>query len=510
MALSEKELAKYMKKSKAKSKISGGYGKMFRNEGRVTKFRLEKNSEQTLIIPLSIALPFNPFDLEDESFSKINPFFMPGSVERAWQVLKQLCEMEASDSGESELKYELESVIGSKIGAEEWDMKGAELAALLKSARKIDFKSDFTVKIDIPSFNQFSTRRRIDSETDSAGMVKYSGLLYELSRLEQELIAPEMKELNDKLKKGGELAHLTKQQKSIKRQEVASKACLGRPALFNCYRILHIPIVDNVPSDEDKRLLSTAKLYDFEKWDKIDKDRLEMYLSKLGGRFDKCPSYVEYRISGGNEDNPLQLYQNAQKTIAQADPLHEIVPEFYDEYLKYRDDDEHWKDETLLKSIPELKNIDDNELLTHYENNLNGYDLSLFRKEVVEKYGEVIQRVSPVKYEEIIELVQAGLASDQKIADDDVTALLGNEVLDEDGNVDVEASYAQPEDDDASQETATSSVEQEVQLGNVEITNVPEQEIPVSAVDALAKKNEESVSEGLGVDLDLSGVLGKE
>lgn len=492
MALSEKELAKYMKKSKAKSKISGGYGKMFRNEGRVTKFKLEKNSEQTLIIPLSIALPFNPFDLEDESFSKINPFFMPGSVERAWQVLHQLCEMEASEDS-SDLISELEAVIGSKIGAEEWEMQGEALAGLLKSVRKIDFKSDFTVKIDIPSFNQYSTRRRIDSETDSAGMVRYSGLLYELSRLEQELIAPEMKELNDKLKKGGELSHLTKQQKSIKRQEVASKACLGRPALFNCYRILHIPIVDNVPTAEDAKLLGTAKLYDFEKWDKIDKDRLEMYLSKLGGRFDKCPSYVEYRISGGNEDSALQLYQNAQKTIAQADPLHEIVPEFYSEYLKYRDDDEHWKDETLLKSIPELKNIDDNELLTHYENNLMSYDLSLFRKEVIEKYGQVIQRVSPVKYEEIIDLVQAGLASDQKIADDDVTALLGNEVLDEDGNVDVEASYSQPEDD---AEDTTS--------GNVDIT--PEVSAP-TAIETLTG-NSETTSSGLGVDLDLSGVLG--
>lgn len=499
MALTEKEFAKYVKKSKSKSKISGGYGKMFRNEGRVTKFKLERNSEQTLIIPLSIALPFNPFDLEDDGFSKNNPFFMPGSVERAWQVLKQLCEMEAEENGgESELKYEIESVIGSKISDAEWGMEGAELASLLKSVRKIDFKSDFTVKIDIPSFNQYSVRRRIDSETDSAGMVKYSGLLYELSKLEQELIAPEMKELNEKLKKGGELGHLTKQQKSVKRQEVASKACLGRPALFNCYRILHIPIVDNVPSVEDIKLLSTAKLYDFEKWDKIDRDRLEMYLSKLGGRFDKCPSYVEYRITGGAEENALALYQNAQKTIAQADPLHEIVADFYGEYLKYRDDDEHWKDETLLKSIPELKNIDDNELLTHYEHNLKSYDLSLFRKEVVERYGSVIQRVSPTKYEEIVDLVKAGLASDQKIAEDDVTALLGNEILDEDGNVDVEATYSQPEDED------TGNVEVEVGNGNVEVGDAS----AVSALEALQSKNTEEPVEGLGVDLDLSGVLG--
>ena len=509
MALSEKELQKYMKKSKASSKISGGYGKMFRNEGRVTKFKLERNSEQTLIIPLSIALPFNPFDLEDETYSKINPFFMAGSVEKAWAVLHQVATINP------ELKDELESCIGARIGEAEWEMQGQELCALLKAVRKIDFKSDYTVKIDIPSFNQYSTRRRIDSTVDSAGLVKYSGLLYELSRLEQALIAPEMKELNEKLKKDGEWGHLTKQQKSAKRQEVASKACLGRPALFNCYRILHIPIVDNVPSDEDRRLLSTAKLYDFEKWDKIDKDRLELYLSKLGGKYDKCPSYVEFRIIGGNEDNALQLFQNAQKSIAQAEPLHEVVPEFYPEYLKYRDDDEHWKDETLLKSIPELKNIDDNELMTHYENNLQNYDLSLFRREVVEKFGDVIQRVSPTKYEEIVEMVTSGQASDEVVADDDVTALLGEEVLDEDGNVDVEKSYSQPEDDVT--ETA----------GNVEITPpvVPVQEAvveqapaqeavsePASAIDALSamqnSTSESATEEGLGFNLDVSGILG--
>ena len=493
MALSQKELDKYLKKSKASSQISGGFGKMFRNQGRVTKFKMEKGSEQTLIIPLSIALPFNPFDLEDETFSKLNPLFMAGSVEKAWEVLHQLCDLDESGY----LKEELEGTIGSTIGDAEWEMQGPELAALLKNVRKIDFKSDYTVKIDIPSFNQFGTRRRIESTVDSAGLVKYSGLLYELSRLEQALIAPEMKELNDKLKKGGELGHLTKQQKSAKRQEVASKACLGRPGLFSCFRILHIPVQDNIPSNEDAKMLATAKLYDFEKWDKIDKDKMEMYLSKLGGKYDKCPSYVEFRITVGNEDNALQLYQNAQKTIAQADPLHEVVPEFYGEYLKYRDDDEHWKDETLLKSIPELKGIDDEELLTHYENNLSGYDLSLFSSDILNKFGEIIQKVSPSKYDEIVEMVQQGLASDQVIPDDEVTALLGEEILDDDGNVDVEKTYSRPEDDEVEEEGATEKVGQELE--------VPQK----TAVEMMQEaKSEAEAAPDLGLDLDVSGILG--
>ena len=312
-----------------------------------------------------------------------------------------------------------------------------------------------------------------------------------------------MKELNDKLKKGGELGHLTKQQKSAKRQEVASKACLGRPGLFSCFRILHIPVQDNMPSNEDAKILATAKLYDFEKWDKIDKDKMEMYLSKLGGKYDKCPSYVEFRITVGNEENALQLYNNAQKTIAQADPLHEVVSEFYGEYLKYRDDDEHWKDETLLKSIPELKGIDDEELLTHYENNLSGYDLSLFSSDILNKYGEIIQKVSPSKYEKIVEMVQQGLASDQVIPEDEVTALLGEEILDDDGNVDVEKTYARPEDDEVEEASSPEKVGEE--LKEPQKTAVEMMQEAKTSTDV---STETEAASDLGLDLDVSGILG--
>ena len=442
MAISARDLKKLKEKSAKKSKISGGFAKMNARNGRIKKFKLEKNSELTLIIPLSLALPFNPLDMEDYSYSKNNPFFFECSVEKAWEYLKEICEVDES------VKDELELAIGHDITDVEWNMRGQELAHLLKNVRKIDFKSDYTVKIDLKGFNNdYPTRRVVQSEVDAAGLVKFSGVLYQISRLEQELIKPEMKALNEKLKKDGEWGHYTKKQKSIERSKVAEKARLGKPGLFSCYRILSIPVVENVPSEEDKKTLGSSNLTDFEVWSKISSENLEMYLSKLGGKFDQMPSYVEFRITTGDHDNALELYTNAQRSVAQVEYLHEVVENFYPEYLRYRDDEEHWKDEDLIKSIPELGSVDENVFIQIYESSLSGYDNALFRTEVVEKFGDLIRKVSPQKYEEIVELVASGQASDEKVADDEVTALLGTEVLDDDGNVDTEATYAQADDD---------------------------------------------------------------
>lgn len=418
--ITQAQLDKIMQKSQTQSRISGGYRRMNASNAFIKKFKLAAGSTQTLIVPLHLAVPFNPMNPEDDTYSTMNPFIFNSSVETAWQLLKELA------SKSKEVKDAVTTMIGEEVTEKHWVMTGADLSKLLKPYRIVNPKGDYTIKVNIPSISEYEQRYAIKSATDADGLVHYEGLLYKLSCLEQEFIKPQMKELNDKFKEGGELAHYSKKQKSTERQKIAAQACIGRPAFFSVARILVIETSNDEPTKDVVNALKREPLSSLEYWTALSKEKIEGFTSKLGGKYDCNPSYVEYKVSAGNDD-PMTRYSNANKAVAEADQVKAYIENFEQMYQEYRNDQDLQDDKILIKSIRELQSLDDSILLEAYQTNLSNYDRSVFREEIVDNYLDVIREVNEELADELEKDAIKGKLNKQKIANDEITEFLEEE-----------------------------------------------------------------------------------
>ena len=423
--ITQAQLDKIMKKSATKSRISGGYRKMNASNSFIKKFKLAAGSTQTLIVPLHLAVPFNPMDPDDETYSTSNPFFIESSVETAWSFLRELAKEN------KKVQDAVTSMIGEEVTDKHWEMTGKDLAHLLKPYRTINAKGDYTIKVNIPAISEYEQRYAIDSVTDADGITRYEGLLYRLSCLEQEFIKPQMKELNEKFKEGGELAHYSKKQKSTERQKIAAQACISRPSFFPVIRVLVIETSNDEPTKDVVNALKREPLSTLEYWTALSREKIEGFTSKLGGKYDCNPSYVEYKISAGNDD-PLTRYSNANKSVAEADQVKAYIEDFEKKYQEYRNDLDLQDDKVLIKSIRDLQKIEDNILLEAYQTNLANYDRSVFREEIVDAYIDTIREVNADLADELEKAAIKGKLNKQTIADDEITEFLEDREDEED------------------------------------------------------------------------------
>lgn len=430
--ITQAQLDKIMKKSTAKSRISGGYRRMNASNSYIKKFKLAAGSTQTLIVPLHLAVPFNPMDPEDDGYSTANPFIFESSVETAWALLKDL------SAANPKVAEAVSSMIGEKVTDAHWNATGLELSKLLKPYRIVNPKGDYTIKVNIPAISEYEQRYAIKSETDADGITRYEGLLYRLSCLEQEFIKPQMKELNEKFKEGGELAHYSKKQKSTERQKITAQACISRPSFFSVMRVLVIETANDEPTKDVINALKREPIQTLEFWTALSREKIEGFTSKLGGKYDCNPSYVEYKISAGNDD-PLTRYSNANKSVAEADQVKAYIEDFEAKYQAYRNDTELQDDKILIKSIRDLQSIDDNILLEAYQTNLANYDRSVFREEIVDAYIDTIREVNADLADELEKAAIRGKLNKQTVADDEITEFLAAEEDEEDSMEDDKA-----------------------------------------------------------------------
>lgn len=395
--LTSAQLQQILARTQKQSRISNGFSKMSRSGRRIPKYKLEAGSSQIFIIPVQLGLPFNPFNLEDTSYSANNPFIFQCSVEKAWEICAQLM------SENPDLKELFEAILGTPMTEEIFAYQGPQLAKLLAPYRIINPYVEFTCKVTLEAFGQYGKTGAIDWERDADGIYHYSGLLYELYKLEAAFIKPYLDEFNAEIQPGGIYANLNKEQRSTKKQEITANMMVKRPSDYAVVRILAFETSGGENDPSKASVDAFTKELNFDKCEyyiKVDKGLIEAFLTKKGSsKCDPYPSYIEFGVNAGNEE-PMHRMTRASKAPIQVDFMTEKLDAlsptktFTDRYREYRDDESLWDDQIMINSVDAFKKIPDAVLLEAYQSSILTYNREVFTAEIVEKYGDLIRRVS--------------------------------------------------------------------------------------------------------------------
>lgn len=297
-------------------------------------------------------------------------------LEAGWRAFKSAVELDLG------IKLDHVKIVKDHFELNMWDARGVVLSRLLKDCRDIIPKGTWTAKVTLKDISEYSTRYALDYKMEN-GKVVFSGVLWDMSQLEQAKIRPELDEFNKKADTEGTPENkMPKQQKADARTAIKKKAAVSQPIFYNVLVMCSVkldPATGNI-KEEDLEAIKTkgpkARLF----WTSTDKEAIAAYKIKLGSAFDKFPSFVDYRIIVGDSDDNLARYQSSQKSVATENYTPDKLEGFYEAYCVFRDDLSVSEDDSLLRSVPGFKLPDDNLLMEAYQNNLASYSRDVFTK----------------------------------------------------------------------------------------------------------------------------------
>lgn len=381
------------------------------------KVKLVQGSSALYIYPLELRLPFNPKDVDDETFNIETPFILPFSVHDSISGLKTMAQADPV------LHAKLAEL--AKVSVEEYDLTDpTEITENDKKAlwrfRNVIVYSSQIQEFKMSGFGKYGRKGLSTAQFDEYGQPVKKDLGYMLYELEVALANSKIAQIEADYAPGGPKANLSSEEKQKERKAVWEGLKVKAPKPAGVMRVITVPCRPNwsLKLEENQGTSDVLdNLRDFEGYVGGSYDAVKEVESMIGTGYDKHVNYLEvaihYPTGKGKTDGEkaLNSYNNREFTKNPLNTINDLLPGFNESYNAFRSDTEVFNEETMLKSVFEFRPVADDLLIEHYKADL-GDKVHLINSGIAEKYHELIERIDSALSEELMMNVMSGITSE--------------------------------------------------------------------------------------------------
>lgn len=400
------------------------------------------------IYPLDFTVPFNPMDLEDETYDSDYKFIFPGSATTGYLAFRSI----AREKPEVLKKLSTLTGMPKEVFTRTKSESGEDLPATFISKEEITAMKKWRLPKSgsAPVYaTQFSDRKNTlystlhlaDIVLDKDGQVDEdfdTGLFWKLYLIETECLATEVKALKATFEPGGINAHLSGEDQKNQVKALWNSRLISKPYYKYAVRYLHI-VCDNQtysPNKEDMLSFNAGRFKDFDCIKLSGYDFLGVVKSAIGTPKDKFFDFIEMEFQ--NPEIPKsdeqqkgkyaekvtkgQVHPSDSISVAPAEDTRAYFQDFEVKYREYLDNSEMWNDSVIKSNVREFSAIKDETLLSKFM-----FDIG--------RYGDIVSS------EEVQKLfVLAGVDSSELVKDQLMSEALAGETKKFTGKVVLSAS----------------------------------------------------------------------
>lgn len=413
---------------------------------KIKMFKVEADAKWSLFFPLEVAIPFNPTNLEDKSYSAANPFVMPGTVVSAVTVLKKLAE------SNSDIKKELCTVMGTEENAINWGTEGitsTEERMLWHKICRLSYITKYTQKVWKDLTKKFPAKVGFEPILDEDGEVAGSvGLGWKLHQLENDLLNIKVQMLEDQFKPGGARENEPRDNFEKEKKALWEEKLIRNPYLESYTRVFAFPLVNTAEGSIDPKVAKAfndnKKITDYQYIIKLTTADISTYETAFASKkTDIHDNVIEAQLVIPSEDpkDPMAIYKNQNRSnpnfanTAVSTDIDHIKPDvFYDAYQNFMEDSDASSKELLEKSIWAFRRPTDAVLSSILSSNFKRYEDAAKTTSFLDKWSETIALIDVDLTNQIAESIMDGEDTGKEIAPDIVNTSVDDENTDFAGN----------------------------------------------------------------------------
>lgn len=408
-------LRRKLESLKKDQRIGGRNAVMMQNQ-RIPRKKFVEGEHYIQIIPAIIALPFNPTDLSDDSYSNENKFLFKNMS--AYAGVKLLLEMIEGDPA-------LATFVSDWVGIPVDNLKVVddkipeEVLTAFKIYRTADITSYPVQKFNFsdPAF-KFGRSYRLTCDIDAKGepVVEDSSkipLAIKLWKMETALISAENKIRSDEY-----AADATRSQKELDQANKAAwkNRLISNPYYFGVVRSVVISADRQMaPSDESVSTLNNAvNFMTSENYFGINRNFLrESIEEKAGSKKDRYFDFFAFGVECSSKTKPEEsIAEVARRTkkamLSSEEDFTQQLSTFEAKYRAYRDEPSFWKEELLLNSVFAFGTISDELLLRKMKDDISIYTKAMHTQEIAAGYSSLIGQIDSMLSSELLMLNASG------------------------------------------------------------------------------------------------------
>lgn len=397
------------------------YGLKHSRKFRIKKDKIKLGTASIHLYTLQLLLPFNPFDLNDESYNIESPFIIRKSNTTGARAL--IAEMKSN----RELAEFMCSRVGLKVEDLDLDNVDPETVKITKdiSGEKSVFWTLFepyrsllpyvnTVQqFKYTKFGKFGRKFLSTTKLGDDGLpVGPVDLGYRLYELERALASEQINRICAEYKHGGIKFGKPDTDKSKEIKEVWDKLPVKNPYTIGVLRYITIPTdKEYIVGKETLEKIASGKgksLQNFEVYGSGSLQEvaiLEGYLNKLTDiHFDFLEIGIGYpEVEDDGKTNPqLLAYQRRDVSCNPVRRLHTYCNNLEEYYREFRDDENIFDEAVMLRSVGEFRRASDEVLLSAARDSLD-LRQGLITQAIYEEHRDIIQQIDQTLSQNILE-----------------------------------------------------------------------------------------------------------
>lgn len=370
---------------------------------RLKKDGLVPGSTGKRLYALAMRFPFNPMNPTDPRFNVKNRWESPVSPSSTVLALKaemrKNAELHKFFAEKGGMTVDTYDITKDEITEQDWAVFGSYRTLLHYSMR--------IVKSTMSGHGKFGRKFLSRCRYDAEGVMTEKDDAQLIHELEVSIANQRIKEIKEEYTNG---AKKNKPDKDMKDEikAVWSKVKMTAPYFAGTIRVIVIPLTDDYEIEKPNDVLKEG-ISNYEFYSGGSKQAVEKLTGLIGKKADKNFNYLEVDINYPKcpnvekDQEPLESYQKrTENAINPVNPVASTIPNFDEEYVKYRDNTSVFSEQVMLDSVFEYKAIDSNTLLELYKADLE--DKKEYIDEAAAKtYKGLIEKVSSTISEELLD-----------------------------------------------------------------------------------------------------------
>lgn len=335
----------------------------------------------------------------EESYITLDDYIANGKTpESVWDEIKQKYH-KFSNMDEWQ-------IVDGEFKQNVWKKTGKRLCEFWKDYRRVNPIGDYVTNFYGKPFGEFGMKVRLNSKVTPDG-IKFTGMAYNLLRLEQDIIQPELDEFRNKCKSGGEYASKDKKQRTDLKKAITNKAKVFGFSLYSISRVATFQAAsENVIDQEDVNTYKDRSWKGLTNWMCVNKAKIEGWDKMKGTSHDVYPSFILFSVNTGDPEVPMKMYDDATKgQIYRPKLLDCLGSDWYENYIDYRDDEKAQSYEALEASADPLRKRPEDWLFESYQQGFEDYDIDDIPISIAGRQNniDIIKRINPDYAESLLE-----------------------------------------------------------------------------------------------------------
>lgn len=327
---------------------------------RLNKAKCVEEEGRKRIIDLRLEFPFHPTKVDDKAYNYKRLYVSKLSPTSTVLVIKA----EAKDK--PALKEMWEGLMPGIIDWNNLELVSETEIEAFKRFRVLDHGQRTITKANLPLFGKFGRKFASNAVKNQYDEYIEKDLAFEIHELELEFAYIENKITEDRMKTEGKTQEEIKKAKSNRMAEVAVK----NPYKLGVLRGLEFKANKEGEIEKVADIKDISKFAIYTGGAKDEYSKFSGYLNRTSDKhFDYLEVDVFYNKPVGNfteQQKALEVYK-ARDVQAKTDfPVNTQIENFDKLYREYRDNEDYFSDLTLMRSVRDMKPIDDKVLLEAY------------------------------------------------------------------------------------------------------------------------------------------------